>query len=73
MKLLMYLGGVVVFLGVVLAFVDSGAEAVIPLTPEQERYCEAVNEWRKQELFDAPKGARTGHPDHRNLYDQWCE
>ncbi|GGX78598.1 hypothetical protein GCM10007160_02330 [Litchfieldella qijiaojingensis] len=42
------------------------------LTPEQEEYCDMVDQWRREEMFDVEPKWRWGSPDAKGTYDQWC-
>ncbi|WP_104201946.1 hypothetical protein [Billgrantia saliphila] len=42
------------------------------LTPEQLRYCEQVEQWRREEMLDVAQKWRLGHPDDRGTYAEWC-
>lgn len=42
------------------------------LTPQQQRYCEGVKQWRMQEMLDVEARMRSGQPDIKGTYDQWC-
>ncbi|QTP59522.1 hypothetical protein HNO53_12800 [Billgrantia antri] len=42
------------------------------LTPEQQRYCESVEQWYREEMLDVAPKWRLGHPDEQGTYTQWC-
>lgn len=42
------------------------------LTPEQEEYCERVEQWNREEMLDIEQKWRWGSPDTKGTYDQWC-
>lgn len=43
-----------------------------PLSPAQERYCEGVEQWRKEEMLGVVPKFRLGRPDSEEKYEQWC-
>lgn len=42
------------------------------LTPEQEEYCDLVDQWHREEMLDVETKWRWGNPDTKGTYDQWC-
>jgi hypothetical protein len=50
------------------------AVAVDPggLTPDQQRYCDRVDQWYREEMLDVEPKWRHGHPDERGTYAEWC-
>ncbi|MCE8034561.1 MAG: hypothetical protein LPK20_04840 [Halomonas sp.] len=42
------------------------------LTPDQQRYCEKVEQWYREEMLDVAPKWRLGHPDEQGTYAQWC-
>ncbi len=50
------------------------AETIAPedLTPAQQRYCEKVEQWRREEMLDVAPKWRLGHPDEQGTYALWC-
>lgn len=44
----------------------------MPLTPQQERYCDGVRKWRMEEVLGVKPSVRLGRPDTQGTYDTWC-
>lgn len=72
MKLFFSVATAIAALGIGMAFLNQPVGADAKLTPQQQRYCAAVDEWRAQALFEVPERSRTGHPDHKNVYATLC-
>ncbi|MCE8014769.1 hypothetical protein HOP62_01620 [Halomonas sp. MCCC 1A17488] len=60
--------------GIYLHNARNQAERVSPdeLTPDQQRYCEQVEQWYREEMLDVAPKWRLGHPDEQGTYTQWC-
>ena len=41
-------------------------------TMEQRRYCDRVDQWRREEMLDVDERVRLGEPDTKGVYAQWC-
>ncbi|MFC3283035.1 hypothetical protein [Litchfieldella rifensis] len=54
---------------------EQETEVVDPknLTPEQEEYCDRVDQWNREEMLDVKPKWRWGTPDTKGTYAQWCE
>lgn len=59
---------------VALTFPERRALPIDPdkLTLEQQRYCDRVDQWRREAMLDVDVPVRLGEPDTKGVYSLWC-